>query len=147
MRILHVDDDENFTDLVATFLEDEGDRFTVETATDVSEGLEIVEDMPPDCILSDYDMPVQDGIEFLRNVREEYPEYRSFCSQAREVRKSPARQSPMGRPTTYKSEVARTSMSYSPTASQTPSNSIGPTAEQRILRGFADSLLISTKLR
>jgi len=72
-HILHVDDEPEFGDLTATFLERENDRFTVETATSAADGLESIRDSPPDCIVSDYDMPGQDGIEFLQSVREEFP--------------------------------------------------------------------------
>jgi CheY-like chemotaxis protein len=37
IRVLHVDDDPDFTDLVATALEREDDRLIVETATGVDE--------------------------------------------------------------------------------------------------------------
>ena len=74
IQILHIDDEPDFTDLTATFLERENDRFAVETATSADEGLEIVADRPPDCIVSDYNMPGMDGIEFLETVRNEYSE-------------------------------------------------------------------------
>lgn len=74
IRILHVDDEPNFTDLTATFLERESDRFVVETATSADEGLEIITDSPPDCVISDYNMPGRDGLEFLQAVREDDPD-------------------------------------------------------------------------
>ena len=73
IQILHVDDDPSVTDLTGTFLEREDDRFAVETATSADEGLQRISDRPPDCIVSDYDMPGLDGLEFLQTVREEYP--------------------------------------------------------------------------
>ncbi len=73
IRILHVDDDPKFADLTATFLEREDDRFTVETATSATDGLDrLTEEI--DCIVSDYEMPVTNGIEFLEAVRDEYPD-------------------------------------------------------------------------
>ena len=74
VEILHVDDDPAFAELAATHLERENDRFSVETATRVAEGLDIVAESPPDCLVSDYDMPERNGIELLQNVREQYPE-------------------------------------------------------------------------
>jgi DNA-binding NtrC family response regulator len=74
IRILHVDDEPSITDLTATFLEREDDQFSVETATSADEGLELVTDRPPDCIVSDYNMPGTDGLEFLQAVREEDPD-------------------------------------------------------------------------
>jgi hypothetical protein len=38
IRILHIDDDWSFAEMVATFLEREDDRFTVKTATSADEG-------------------------------------------------------------------------------------------------------------
>ncbi|MFB6228137.1 MAG: PAS domain S-box protein, partial [Halobacteriales archaeon] len=74
IRILHVDDDPSITDLTGTFLEREDDRFTIETAASADEGLQRISDHPPDCIVSDYNMPGMNGIEFLQTVREEHPD-------------------------------------------------------------------------
>ena len=73
IRVLHVDDDREFADLTAAFLERNADRLTVETATSADRALELIDD-PPDCIVSDYNMPGTNGIELLRAVREEYPD-------------------------------------------------------------------------
>ena len=74
IQILHVDDEPSITDLTATFLEREDDQFSVETATSADEGLQHLGDRPPDCIVSDYNMPGMDGLEFLQAVREDYPD-------------------------------------------------------------------------
>lgn len=74
IQILHVDDDPSFLDLTAEFLKHEDDRFTLDTAINADKGLEILADRTPDCIISDYDMPKENGIEFLANVRKEYSE-------------------------------------------------------------------------
>jgi PAS domain S-box-containing protein len=74
IRILHVDDNSNLGDVTSTFLERKDDRFTVSTATNASEGLQILSDHEIDCIISDYEMPGRNGIEFLETVREEYPD-------------------------------------------------------------------------
>ncbi|ERH09376.1 MAG: PAS sensor histidine kinase [halophilic archaeon J07HX64] len=72
--MLHVDDDPEFTDLSRAFLEKANNQFAVETATGADEGLDRLDTNPPDCIVSDYNMPGMDGLEFLRAVREEHPD-------------------------------------------------------------------------
>jgi len=74
IQVLHVDDEPDFADLTATFLEREDNRFTVETATSASAGKELLEQNQFDCVVSDYDMPGQNGIGFLQSIREHYPE-------------------------------------------------------------------------
>lgn len=74
IRVLHVDDDSSFADLAATFLEREDDLIEVQTALNAEAGLEILAEDDVDCVVSDYDMPGRNGIEFLEAVREQYPD-------------------------------------------------------------------------
>jgi PAS domain S-box-containing protein len=74
VRVLHIDDEPSFADMVATFLEREHDQMSVQTATNPTDGLQQLAAHDIDCIVSDYDMPGIDGIEFLAAVREDYPE-------------------------------------------------------------------------
>ena len=74
IRVLHVDDDPDVADLTATFLERHDGRIDVETAHSADEGLERLAESPVDCVVSDYDMPGRNGIEFLEAVREDDPE-------------------------------------------------------------------------
>ena len=70
ISVLHVDDDPDLGDLTAEYLESEDERISVQTATNADEGLEYLFESEFDCIVSDYDMPGQNGIEFLETVRE-----------------------------------------------------------------------------
>ncbi len=73
IRVLHVDDAPDFTELAATFLEREDERLQVRTAPSAADGLDILATHEVDCLVSDYDMPHTNGIEFLRAVREDFP--------------------------------------------------------------------------
>ncbi len=74
--ILHLEDDQRFADLVATYLERERDHFAVHTETDPQDALTTLRDSDTafDCIVSDYDMPESNGLEVLQRVRENHPD-------------------------------------------------------------------------
>lgn len=70
IAVLHVDDEPDLAATVAQFLEREDERFVIDTATRIDDGLEKLSEHEYDCVISDYDMPEQNGIEFLESVRE-----------------------------------------------------------------------------
>jgi PAS domain S-box-containing protein len=74
ISVLHVDDEPDLADLTARFLEREDDRFEVTIATGARDGLARLDADAFDCIVSDYDMPGLNGIEFLEAVRERHPD-------------------------------------------------------------------------
>jgi PAS domain S-box-containing protein len=74
IRTLHVDDDPAFTDLTAEFLELNESRISVVAETNASDALERLAMDDIDCVVSDYDMPGRNGIEFLEAVRADYPD-------------------------------------------------------------------------
>jgi CheY-like chemotaxis protein len=74
IRVLHVDDEREFVDLAATLLERQADHIEVETATGPEDGLELLDAHDFDCVVSDYNMPKTNGIEFLEAVREDHPD-------------------------------------------------------------------------
>jgi len=73
IRVLHVDDEPDVADLTGTYLERQNSRLSVETATSAEDGLDQLS-ADIDCVVSDYDMPGLNGIEFLDSVRQQYPD-------------------------------------------------------------------------
>ncbi|QFU82631.1 hybrid sensor histidine kinase/response regulator [Natronorubrum aibiense] len=70
IHILYVGADPEATALAATNLERERDRFETVTALSVPNGLEILANQSTDCIVSAYEIPEMNGLEFLQRVRE-----------------------------------------------------------------------------
>lgn len=68
--ILIVDDDERLREFIRVNLEMEG--YAVREAGSAEEGLEVLEEEPPDLILLDVMMPKVDGWEMLRRVHERH---------------------------------------------------------------------------
>ncbi len=68
ISLLYVDDEPDLLDLCKLFLEREGE-FSVVTVTSAQEGINILNQGTIEAIISDYQMPVMDGIEFLKQVR------------------------------------------------------------------------------
>jgi len=76
ISIMTVDDDRDLAELTKSYLESEQRDFEVQIETSPTAALERLEEGAADleAIVSDYDMPRMDGIEFLQAVREEYPD-------------------------------------------------------------------------
>ncbi len=72
--MLHVDEDPDFAALTAEMLAEQAGQFTVETASSVREGMDRLATGTVDCVVSDYQLPDRNGIDFLESVREEYPD-------------------------------------------------------------------------
>ena len=72
--VLLVDDDPDLRAVTASFLEREADRIAVETVPDAGAGLDVLTEHDIECVVSDYEMPGLDGLAFLHEVRERYPE-------------------------------------------------------------------------
>ncbi len=67
-RALAVDDSATMRNLVKIALEAEG--FTVDTAGNGQEALELAKKNSYDIVISDINMPVMDGLQFLKEFRE-----------------------------------------------------------------------------
>jgi PAS domain S-box-containing protein len=71
ISLLYVDDEPDLLDLCKLFLERERE-FSVVTVTSATSALQLLQERTFDAIISDYQMPEMDGIEFLKKVRMEY---------------------------------------------------------------------------
>jgi len=72
ISVLYVDDDPALLEIGKLFLEMIG-NFSVETCTSTQGALKRLEEVSFNAVLSDYDMPEMNGIQFLREVRARYP--------------------------------------------------------------------------
>ena len=70
IKLLLVEDDPNLAYIVSAGLEDMVGGYEVTTASNGVEGLEAWKNLRPDIIVSDIDMPVMDGFEMVRRIRE-----------------------------------------------------------------------------
>ncbi|HKM59233.1 MAG TPA: response regulator [Candidatus Bathyarchaeia archaeon] len=70
LRILHVDDDDSFLKVSKMILELEN-TFEVDGATSVDEAFCKLKALTYDAIICDYDMPIKNGLDFLKELREQ----------------------------------------------------------------------------
>ncbi len=73
VRILLADDEPGLPESIAAYIERETDDIEVTTATSALEAITLLENNSFDCIVSDYQMPVVSGLDFLKVVRREEP--------------------------------------------------------------------------
>ena len=71
-RVLVMDDEEPVRDILRQALE--GDGHEVGEAADGQEGLDIYRSCPPDLVMVDIKMPVKDGYEVIKELRQAYPD-------------------------------------------------------------------------
>ena len=69
MRVLHVDDDSPFLKVAKQCLEI-GGEFEIDTASSVDEAFEKMRTKAYDAVVSDYQMPDKDGLDFLKELRQ-----------------------------------------------------------------------------
>jgi YesN/AraC family two-component response regulator len=71
-KILVIDDDPSILTMLKKMLEREG--YEVDTASNGSEGLDKIEDSPPDLLITDIVMPEKEGMELIFHLRRKKPE-------------------------------------------------------------------------
>lgn len=69
VQVLHVDDDRGFLKIAKTCLEMQG-GLQIETASCVEEAMDKMREKNFDVIISDYQLPGKDGLQFLKELRE-----------------------------------------------------------------------------
>ncbi len=70
IRVLHVDDDPCFLEVSKQILSIEN-NYEIDNATSVAEAFKKMEQQPYDVVVSDYEMPQKDGLQFLTELREQ----------------------------------------------------------------------------
>ena len=73
VRLLIVEDNDNYADAVQLLLEAVDDVVVVGRARNGAAGVELAGTLAPDCILMDISMPVMDGFEATRLIRDRLP--------------------------------------------------------------------------
>lgn len=92
VTVLCVDDEPSYADLIATHLERNDEAVNATGVMSATDGLSYLDEHDVDCIVSDYDMPGTDGLEFLETVRARDPDmpFLLFTSQGSEALASEA---------------------------------------------------------
>src|ERR1044071_5425046 len=73
MRVLHLEDEPDFSALVAAIMEKEGMDAELFAVTDFKNFQAALEESPYDLIIADYMLPTCNGLQALEVVREKYP--------------------------------------------------------------------------
>ncbi|WP_276258244.1 response regulator [Haloglomus litoreum] len=74
VRVLVVDDEPDVAELTAQYLERAAEDLSTAVEYDAEGGLERLDRESFDCVVSDYQMPGRNGIEFLQEVRATHPD-------------------------------------------------------------------------
>jgi DNA-binding NarL/FixJ family response regulator len=72
-RVLVVEDDDSFAEVLRELLEADGRLEVAGRARDGREGVELAEALRPDVVLMDIVLPVMDGVEATREIRGRQP--------------------------------------------------------------------------
>jgi DNA-binding NarL/FixJ family response regulator len=75
-RVVVADDSTDLRDLFVLILDDEDDFTVIGSAADGAEAVQLADELEPDLLVLDVNMPVMDGIEALRRVKATQPQIR-----------------------------------------------------------------------
>ncbi len=70
MRVLIVDDNNEYRNLLRRILEEQRDLMLVAEAADGEEGVRLAQQLKPDVVLMDIDMPGTNGLQATRRIKE-----------------------------------------------------------------------------
>lgn len=73
VAVLYVGGEHGSTGRIAESLQREDDRLAVTTEHSTTAGLAHLDEHDVDCVVSEYDVPARTGLEFLSDVRDQYP--------------------------------------------------------------------------
>ena len=74
IKLLLVEDDANLRYIIRGGLEDMIGGYEIKDAANGEEGLKVWQEWQPDVIVSDIEMPVMDGYEMVKRIRETDPD-------------------------------------------------------------------------
>ena len=69
IRVLHVDDDPDFSELVRLYLKREHDQLEIESILNSVDAQAVLDNQEFDCVVSDYEMPEVTGLDLLKTIR------------------------------------------------------------------------------
>ena len=78
IKVIYVEDDETIMSKTANFLQNYVEEIYV--AKNGKEGLELFFDMGPDAVITDFEMPVMDGLEMIKEIKEHRPDTPIFVT-------------------------------------------------------------------
>ncbi len=82
VRVLIVDDQADFRELMRRRLESDGRFEVVGEAANGREAIELAEEHEPDTAIVDLDMPIMDGLDAIRAMRDRVPNVKSVVLSA-----------------------------------------------------------------